>query len=76
MKKTVEVSGRILFPLKEGQRAVIQRGGEMIYTSLVVEIIENRSDYVCFETMNSVYQVSLIPIPIKAALSEPLAMCA
>lgn len=76
MKKNVSLSGRILLPLQEGQRAVIQSGGSIIHTSLVVEIIEQNPDFAHFETMNSVYQVALAPVPIEAALPTPLAMCA
>ena len=75
MKKTVHISGYLLFPLSEGKRAVIQRGGDCICTSCVVEILEQREDYACFETMNSVYCVSApAPIPVQSAV--PLKMCA
>lgn len=76
MKKQIDVSGRLIFPLREGQRAVIVRSGDYIHTSRVVEILEIETDHVLFETMNSVYRVSLIPVPIKATLPTPLAMCA
>ena len=33
-------------------------------------------DFAHFETMNSVYQVALAPVPIEAALPTPIAMCA
>lgn len=75
-KKTVIVTGHLLFPLKEGHRAVIVRGGDYIHTSLVVEILETKPDHVLFETMNSIYRVQTEPVPIKAALPESLAMCA
>ena len=42
MKKEVSINGKIVFPLQEGARAVISTGGGLTYTSLVVEIIENR----------------------------------
>ena len=72
MKKTVCVNGNVAFPLEVGRRAVIRRGGDFVFTSLVVEIREQRADYVCFETMNSVYQVSLAPIPVEVPVSCPL----
>lgn len=75
-KKQIVVSGKLLFPLKEGERAVIVHGGDFIHTSRVVEILEIETDHVRFETMNSVYRVDLESVPIKAALSTPLAMCA
>lgn len=72
MKKTVCVNGNVAFPLEVGRRAVIRRGGDFVFTSLVVEIREQRADYVCFETMNSVYQVSLAPAPEEVPASWPL----
>lgn len=76
MKKEISVNGKILFPLVEGNRAVISSGGSFTYTSPVVEIIEERPDFACFETMNSVYKVCLEPIPVQAALPPFLKMCA
>ena len=72
MKKTVCVNGNVAFPLKVGRRAVIRRGGDFVFTSLVVEIREQRADYVCFETLNSVYKVSLAPMPVEVPVSCPL----
>lgn len=75
-KKDVHVSGVLATPLREGSRVLIRCGGSFIYTSLVVEIRESSADRVCFETMNSVYHVSLEPIPIKASLPDMPARCA
>lgn len=76
MKKEVNISGRIVFPLQEGVRAVIATGGGITYTSPVVEIIEERTDYACFETLNSVYRVCLQPVPVRSAIPPFLKMCA
>lgn len=76
MKKTICISGKILFPLQVGNRAVIVKGSDCIYTSRVVEILKETDEIACFETMNSVYTVSLSPVPVKAALPSELAMCA
>lgn len=35
MKKTVCISGSLLFPLEEGKRAIIRHRGGYIYTSAV-----------------------------------------
>lgn len=75
MKKHVSLSGRLLSPLKEGQCALIQRGGDIIRTSRVVEILEVTDVFVHFETMNTVYQISMAPVPAAAAL-QTLRMCA
>ena len=66
MKKIVNLEGNLVFPLQAGRRALIRLNGDFIRTSLVVEIIVNRADYACFETMNSVYKVSLAPVPAEA----------
>ena len=66
MKKIVSIEGNLVFPLQVGRRALIRLNGDFIRTSLVVEILVSRADYACFETMNSVYKVSLSPIPAEA----------
>lgn len=66
-KKDVYVTGTLLMPLAVGQRALLRQGNDLIFTSLVVEIRENRGDLICFETMNSVYHVSPLPDPVGAA---------
>ena len=76
MKKHVSLSGRLLSPLKEGQCAIIQRGGDLIRPSRVVEILEVTDVVVHFETMNTVYQVSMAPVPGAAAALHALRMCA
>ena len=73
MKKEVSINGRIVFPLEEG---VILTDNRLIYTSLVVEIMEERTDYACFETLNSVYKVRLQPVPARVTLPTFLKMCA
>lgn len=72
----VSINGRIVFPLEEGCRAVILTDNRLIYTSLVVEIMEERTDYACFETLNSVYKVRLQPVPARVTLPTFLKMCA
>lgn len=76
MKKHISLNGRLLFPLNEGQCAVIQRGGDFIRTSQVVEILEVTESYARFETMNTLYQVSMSPVPSEAAAPRMLRMCA
>lgn len=76
MKKTICISGKVVFPLKEGSRAVIAYGGDFIYTSRVVEIYEVSEYAAHFETMNSIYRVALVPNPVTAAIPESYAKCA
>lgn len=75
MKKTVCISGSLLFPPEEGKRAIIRHRGGYIYTSCVVEILEQRKRYVRFETMNSIYNV-LSPAPASVQRAVKLKMCA
>lgn len=65
MKRIVSLEGSLVFPLQVGHRALIRQNGDFIRTSLVVEILVNRANYACFETMNSVYKVSLAPVPAE-----------
>ena len=76
MKKIISISGKVVFPLREGARAIIAYGGDFIYTSRVVEIFEVRDNFAHFETMNSIYRVALVPNPVTAAIPEIYAKCA
>lgn len=76
MKKIISISGKVVLPLREGARAIIAYGGDFIYTSRVVEIIEVSDDFAHFETMNSIYRVALVPNPVTAAMPEIYAKCA
>ena len=40
MKKTICISGMLVFPIKEGSQAIIAHKGGFIRTSRVVEIFE------------------------------------
>ena len=75
-KKTVCISGRVMLPIKEGTRAVISCSGGFVYTSRVVEIFEVSEDMAHFETMNSIYKVSFVPISIIATIKEEVIKCA
>ena len=76
MKKIVCISGKVVFPLREGTRAVIAYGGDFTYTSRVVEIFEVSEHFAHFETMNSIYRVILIPNPGMAVISGFYSKCA
>jgi hypothetical protein len=75
-KKDVYLTGTLASPLKEGSRALINCNGSCVYTSRVVEIRKVTADFAFFETMNSIYHVSLVPVPSRAPLPDDLAMCA
>ena len=76
MKKIISISGKVVYPLREGARAIIAYGGDFLYTSRVVEIFEVSDDFAYFETMNSIYRVALVPHPVTAAVPEVYAKCA
>ena len=76
MKKIISISGKVVFPLREGARAIIAYGGDFIYTSRVVEIFEVSEHFAHFETMNSIYKVVLAPQPVTASMLEIYAKCA
>ena len=76
MKKIISISGKVVFPLREGKRAIISYGGDFIYTSRVAEIFEVSDDFAHFETMNSIYRVALVPNLVRSAIPEVYAKCA
>ena len=76
MKKIISISGKVVFPLREGAIAIIAYGGDFIHTSRVVEIFEVSDDFAHFETMNSIYRVALVPNPVTAVIQEGYAKCA
>ncbi len=76
MKKTISINGRVLLPLKEGCRATIIAGDHTMVTSPIVDVIELTHDRAYFETMNSIYIVSLMPNRFKSALTNMMLMSA
>lgn len=74
MKKSVELNGRIVFPLTEGRCAYITCSSGIIKTSKVVNVITVTEEKAHFETMNSFYKVTFEKSPSEAANS--LSLCA
>lgn len=72
MKKSVELNGRIVFPLVEGKCAYITCSNSIIKTSKVVNVIAETEKLAHFETMNSFYKVTFEKSPSEAANSLPL----
>ncbi len=66
LKKIAHITGTLVVPLQVGRHAIIRCHGDVIRTSLVVEILKETADYACFETMNSIYKVSLSTVPAEA----------
>lgn len=74
MKKTVDLIGHIVFPLREGNEAFIACSKGIVNTSKVVTIISVTDELAHFETMNSVYKVVLERSPV--AIAQTLPKCA
>ncbi len=75
-KKTVLVSGSVLFPLEIGGSAIIVNGTEVIRTSAVAAIQHVSRDLIVFETRNSKYCVASTPSPAPEARTINIALCA
>lgn len=73
-KKQVILTGRLAAPLCEGSRAWIRHHSGLVCTSRVVRIQSPTDRKAVFETMNSMYHVSLETYPFVMELPE--AMCA
>ena len=73
-KKQVILAGRLAAPLCEGNRAWIRHHGGLVCTSRVVRIQSFSDRKAVFETLNSMYHVSLETYPF--AMELPKAMCA
>lgn len=56
-KKNIVLTGTVLSPIKREERAFITVIGRVIRTSTVVDLLEMSSEYVKFETRNTVYTV-------------------
>ena len=76
MKKTICISGKLVFPIKEGSPAIISHKGVSMRTSRVVEIIEENERIAHFETMNLIYKVAFIPLAATSPLPDDLVKCA
>ncbi len=76
MKQTIHISGKVIFPLKEGMRAIISYSGRLIQTLPVLTIHEISENTACFETENTIYKVSLISKAVVSQIPKTYAKCA
>ncbi len=70
-KKTVTLSGTLMYPLEVGCYALIFHNGRFTRTSRVVEIHKETHEEVRFETMNTIYRL-LLPDPTPQAAEQPV----
>lgn len=75
-KSIIRISGRPVFPVRKGARAVILYGGELIRTSRVIKVLEQSEYLACFETEKYVYEVSLVPQTNVEQIRKEYAKCA
>ena len=74
-KKRTSIFGEVAFPLQVGKRASIYGAHyRVILTSTVVSIWEVNTQSVVFETMNTVYTVSLAPAPEPVSAGSSTAL--
>lgn len=75
-KKFATMSGRLLFPLCIGCRAIILHGGGYTHTSKVVAINSEQPGNIRFETENTHYRLLLNPKSQAADCHMDLGMAA
>lgn len=72
------LDGTLVRPLSVGTKAVFFHGSSLVRTSCVVAIHSVAEDKVCFETMNTEYQLHLMTGPTyePAMCQFPMAVAA
>ncbi len=75
-KKTENLNGRPICPIKIGQSAVIAKNGKLYHTSPVIALHVCTPEYIHFETLNTHYHMSVYPSPFGAAAQIPLSLAA
>lgn len=61
-KRDIILTGTIFSPIRKEERAFITVNGRVLRTSTVVDLLEVSSEYVKFETRNTIYTV-FPPVP-------------
>lgn len=64
-KTQVYLTGSLVNILRAGTSALYLYQGNLIRTSTVQAILEASPEYVCFETINSIYTISYATMPIE-----------
>lgn len=75
-KRKRTLQGIALLPLSVGSRAVLLSGGKVIWTSRVVAIQTQTEEQLRFETLNSIYCVTMSPFPYADAAVLPVSAAA
>lgn len=64
-KTQVYLTGSLVNILRAGTPALYLYQGNLIRTSTVQAILEASPEYVCFETVNSIYTISYATMPVE-----------
>lgn len=64
-KTQVYLTGSLVNILRAGTPALYLYQGNLIRTSTVQAILEASPEYVCFETINSIYTISYATMPVE-----------
>ena len=64
-KTQVYLTGSLVNILRAGTPALYLYQGNLIRTSTVQAILEAAPEYVCFETVNSIYTISYATMPVE-----------
>ena len=75
-KKSVLLSGTLMYPLVVGGIAMIYHQGQFIRASRIVAIRKRTARKICFETMNTNYTLLLDPSPQAVTQPQMLSMAA
>ena len=61
MKRVVDIIGEPLFPIKEGEKAVIHENGQNRKTAVVIKVENISKREIHFETYNCIYHLHMQP---------------
>lgn len=75
-KKTENLSGSPICPIKVGWIAVIAKNGRLYHTSKVIAVHECTEDHIHFETLHTHYHMSISPFQQGAMCQYPVCMAA
>lgn len=75
-KRTVRMTGITLMPVEVGSRALLLSGGKVTWTTRVVAVRKRTERELRFETLNTIYQISLNHFPRDECAAIPVSMAA
>lgn len=67
VKPTEILDGKPVRPICIGRKAIIVHNGKLLHTATVIGIQEYSAEFVCFETSDVKYRITLSGYPISAA---------